>query len=589
MREFTQSFSLTVLLAGLLTLALLPIGAVGIWQTRAVISDADKEARDGVLARTLDLASNERNLLQRAVGASSGLGAMFPELAYDQGACSRAMQNFVAEQQDFVFAGWIETSGRMVCHSENGEYDFSSQDNFQKLVENPEISFEVNRQGSVTGQSVIIVSQPVFRDEILQGFVSVSIPHWVASMQSDELTEQGIVVALVDNDGEILASSVGLEKTKDFLPTREQKALFFGQTGNTFVGKGVAGETRFFAVSELLPDQVVVIGSWPEDVAQLTTGNRKTLLTLAFPVLMWVAGLGVALWGLYQLVLRHLTALRSGLSSVAGGERKPLTALQSAPQEFQDVQRDFNNMVELVSAAEARQEEDLQEKTVLLREVHHRVKNNLQLVASIMNMHGRTASTPEARRLLNQLQRRVRGLATVHNTLNTKSQMTTVDTKELIEHLVRELGQRPPIDGRTVEIESDVVSIDLGQDQAVTLSMLVAEALTNAVKYVGIPEGGKPEIEISLTKDASGHIHFTLRNTRGLTADEEDTELLESSGIGQRLMRAFVEQLEGEVDVTDAENEYVYRVSFPIRAIQTEQPPVLRSEGADNGHSEAAE
>ncbi len=585
----THSFRLTFLLAGLITFALLPLGVIGIWQTNAVMNEAEEQTRDGVLAQTVELASNERDVLQRAIGAASALSALFPVTAQDNERCGLLMKDFVSDNKDFVFAGWIEPSGLMKCHSGPGEFNFSSQPAFQELVATPKLSFEINRQGSVTGESVIIVSQPVFENEELKGFVSISIPHWVASMQSDNLTEQGIVVALVDKGGEILASSVGLEKTKGFLPSTEETRLLFGQSGSTFLGKSAAGESRFFAISSLLPDQVVVIGSWPEEVAQLAAGNRKTALTLAFPILMWIAGLGVALWGLYQLVLRHLNVLRRALGSVAKGDRRHLQAMRFAPQEFQDVERDFNNMVELVSAAEAQQEDDLRQKTLLLREVHHRVKNNLQLVASIMNMHGRTANTPEARRLLNQLQRRVRGLATVHNTLNTKSQMASVDTKELVENLTRELGQRPAINGKTVEVSVDALSVHIGQDQAVTLSMLAAEALTNAVKYVGIPDGGKPEIHVSLTQDVSGDLRFEVVNSRGAMAENEDIELLESSGIGQRLMKAFVHQLEGMVNVQEEVDRYTYTVTFPIDEMQSDEPPILRSEDTEDDRTEAAE
>ena len=233
-------------------------------------------------------------------------------------------------------------------------------------------------------------------------------------------------------------------------------------------------------------------------------------------------------------------------------------------------------MVRLVTEAEKQREQDLHDKTVLLREVHHRVKNNLQLIASIMNMHGRTAQTPEARRLLSQLQRRVRGLSSVHHTLNATSRMTTVNTRTMIEHLVQELGPGMPVKGQMVQVETDIASIELGQDQSVTLSMLVAEAITNSVKYVGVPKNGKPRITVALGRTSDGRLRFRLWNTRG-DRDEAVDEPTRPGGIGRRLMQAFVAQLDGDAREVVEEDCFLYEVLFTPADRDPEEPRAFRA------------
>nr|WP_170540477.1 sensor histidine kinase [Ruegeria arenilitoris] len=564
--------SLTVYLAALVTLALLPLGLIAVLQTRAVITEADERSRASVLARTIEAASRERELLQKAVGASSGLTAALAEGGLDNAACSGLMRRFVERQPEFVFAGFIQPNGVMACSTVDRAIDLSDAPGFGQISENPQLTFSVNRAGEATGQSVIIVTQPVLNRTELVGFVSISIPHALARTPLDVGNiGSDVVIALFDATGEVLSSNVGLDAVQQFLPPAQENLLVLSSSGKTFSAETVGGEDRVFAVATIIPGEVAVIGSWPREAALASVGAGSTALTIAFPILMWVTGLGVALWGLHRLVIRHLDSLRSAVRRFALGERDPIESLAGAPQEFQQIQTAFNRMVFLIREAEAQHERDLVEKTLLLREVHHRVKNNLQLIASIMNMHLRKAETPEARRLLEQLQRRVRGLAMVHQTLNRNSQMTTINTEALIGHLVAELAHRPPILGQVVEVDCRIAPVELGQDQAVTLSMLVAEALTNAVKYVGVPQDGPPKISVELTRAEESTLHLKISNTRGQSDDGAD--LFHSGGIGQRLMQAFLRQLDGSETITETSSHYVYEVTFDIAEVEGDSEP----------------
>jgi two-component sensor histidine kinase len=582
MRGGSRSRSLTVYLAGLVTLALLPLGIIAVFQTRMVISATDEISRKSLLARTFAAAGEEREMLQKAVGAGSGLAAFVTNVAEDRDACSSLMRSFVTRQTEFIFAGFVEPSGRMACSSLDEMIDFSDTPGFAALLAEPKLDFSVNQSELATEQSVMIVTQPVFDEGTLKGFVKLSIPHVLTRDSSEDLDlNDGIIIALFDAEGELLASNAGLDKVQDFLPPLADNRLVLSHTGQTFSSTTPTGEDRIFAVTSLIPGEVDVIGSWPREEALASVGPGYVGLTLAFPILMWVAGLGVALWGLHRMVIRHLNSLSTALRRFALGDRAPMPTLQDAPEEFQYIRTAFNRMALLVGEAEARTDKDLQEKTILLREVHHRVKNNLQLVASIMNMHARTANTPEARRLLTQLQRRFRGLAMVHHTLNDDSEMTTIDTRTLIDRLVSELAQPAPINGQHVEVTTEAAPVELGQDQSVALSMLLAESLTNAAKYVGIPDDGKPEIAVRLAETAPGELILSVRNTCGETPEAKAESILTSSGIGQRLMEAFVAQIGGTGRVIETPEHYTYEVTFQVIADDPMHAPRDLPEGQD--------
>nr|WP_280842514.1 sensor histidine kinase [Sagittula salina] len=228
-------------------------------------------------------------------------------------------------------------------------------------------------------------------------------------------------------------------------------------------------------------------------------------------------------------------------------------------------------MALILTEAEARQEKDLRDKEVLLKEVHHRVKNNLQLIASIMNMQARSARSAEARHMLAGLQRRVRGLAMLHRTLYTTPDLTTVDSGDLIRTVVEDVSTLSQ-DGSVV-LDSEIASVALFPDQAVPLSMLVTEALTNAYKYVGTTEDGVRQITIRLLEVENGDVELQVENSLDIenhVPDSQpnaapDAELEGGDGLGNRLMTAFIRQLDGRVTHTKDERLYALHITFPRR------------------------
>ena len=562
-----------------MTLALFPLGAIALFQTQAVVGSSVALSRSSLLASTERAAAVERELLERARGAAEALTAPAANMISDPDGCSAMMRAFIDDHDAFVFAGFIAANGMMRCSSNGATVDFSETPSFARALEQDGQLFEVNPVGAATGRSVVIVSNPVREDDVLQGFVSISFPHDLTNGPSyPRQTDAGVDYVTVNRVGTILSTSSGdLDDAALMLPDGEDPAQFVNQTGRTFVSESNGGQERLFAVSAMIPGSVAVVGSRPVDTTFLLGIPRPAWLPLSAPVLMWIVGIAVAFFGLHRLVVRHIQDLRVAMRRFALGDRgRPPLDLTDPPTELEALETSFNRMIKILTAAEAKNEVDLHEKTLLLREVHHRVKNNLQLIASIMNMHARTAQSPEARQLLSELQRRVRGLAAVHQTLNTTARITSVDSEALFSQLVSELGPTMAVGGQDVEVTVDVLSIGLGQDQASTLSMLAAEALTNAVKYVGAPDGGKPAIHITFGTADNTNVRFVISNTKGRKAPDE-TLTSGSSGIGRRLMKAFVDQLDGAEKQVETDDTYTYEVIFPIEPVELEPPQSLVS------------
>jgi two-component sensor histidine kinase len=303
------------------------------------------------------------------------------------------------------------------------------------------------------------------------------------------------------------------------------------------------------------------VGSWPS--LATGTGAMAGLTAMLLPVAMWFAGISVAIFGLQRLVLRHISDMRSAMRRFALGERgEGLLALQDPPLEMEELERAFNRMALIVTDAEARSEADLQDKEVLLKEVHHRVKNNLQLIASIMNLQIRRAHSPEAKRLLTGLQRRVRGLAMLHRSLYTTPDMTTIDSRDLISTVVQDASSLLP--DRKQRVETELASIELYPDQAVPLSMLIAEALTNAFKYGDAGSDEPIRVKLEQLDGERARLVFTNPVQPGV-----ETITTEGDGLGTQLMTAFVRQLEGESRSGIEDGRYVFEASFARRGFET--------------------
>lgn len=553
--------SLSVRLVLLLTLALLPLGILSLYQTRKVLDEAEVLSRTSLMSQTVAASHAERELFQVALGAAQGIGAMV--LAATPETCREAVRDFVSEHDTFVFAGFIQADGKMRCSSSDQEFDFAESAEFKAAIQKQGPHVEMRSSGIVSGESVAIVIQPIYRNGMLEGMATISIPHRIANLSIIEgQAVSGLKLLTINREGEIVVATDSAVDAANFLPRDVRPNQLVDMAGQTFEATSGDGSRRIFAISSLIPDSVVLVGSAPYQPAADLGGSLEGRLALAFPLLMWVVGMVVAYMGVQRLVVRHVRALRSAMRRFALGDRAVGSlALDNPSEELAEAERAFNRMALLISEAEQRREQDLRDKKVLLKEVHHRVKNNLQLIASIMNMQMRTATSTEARLLLAGLQQRVRGLAMLHRALYAAPDLTTVDAAELLQAVVDDAAAA--LMRRDVTLETSFDPVDLYPDQAVPLSMLAAEALTNALKY-GSVVAGRSIIEVRETYDPeTGEVSLTVTNgTDEAIPETAEADKLQKTGLGQKLMSAFEAQLGTRAEISEEDGVYIYRVRF---------------------------
>ena len=196
--------------------------------------------------------------------------------------------------------------------------------------------------------------------------------------------------------------------------------------------------------------------------------------------------------------------------------------------------------------AEATLTRALQEKELLLREVHHRVKNNMAVVSSMLNMQAKRVSDPEVRQALEESRSRISAMSLIHETLYRSNNLAEIPLKEYIEEIFHALLQAMMRikGGVRLEIVGDPVTLTV--EQAVPGGLVLNELITNSLKY-GYPDGGPGVIRIATHLREDGWIDLTYSDDGiGLP---DDFSLDDQKTLGMRIIRLLVEnQLDGRLD-----------------------------------------
>jgi two-component sensor histidine kinase len=196
-------------------------------------------------------------------------------------------------------------------------------------------------------------------------------------------------------------------------------------------------------------------------------------------------------------------------------------------------------------AANARLSQALEQRDLLLREVYHRVKNNLQVIDSIVTLQARRLSDPEAKNALQSLRQRLYALGLVHQQLMSSSNLKTFDVspflRELSENIMEGIG------GRDIRLSVRAVPLDVGLDFAIPLGLLVTELVTNSLKHA-FP-GGTGRIEVALNRLADGTLALVVSDDGTGYDIVEAAQKERAVGLGTTLIDGLVSQLRATIKV----------------------------------------
>lgn len=223
-------------------------------------------------------------------------------------------------------------------------------------------------------------------------------------------------------------------------------------------------------------------------------------LSLFLPLVMWFAAAAIGWFVVNRLLIRPLVLLRRTVAAYHPGEvLEPMRRVRTPAREIIALGETFREISEDVATHEAEMAEGLETQRKLTREVHHRVKNNLQIIASLINLHARSAHEPEAVEAYASIQRRVDALSVVHrNHFAELEENRGVGVRALISELSASLRGTAPAEARRFGIQIDSDDLHISQDVAVPIAFLTTELVELAMR---LDPQGRMRISVQWQQD----------------------------------------------------------------------------------------
>jgi two-component sensor histidine kinase len=329
--------------------------------------------------------------------------------------------------------------------------------------------------------------------------------------------------------------------------------------------RDAAGQRRVFSAAPVVGETVYVVLS-ARSPGILSWAWLNPLSGIVFPLLTFALALTAVTMVTEQVVVRWIAYLQRIAALYARGRLtvRPVQADQMPP-EIRELAETLEDMADAIVGRDASLRDSLAQKDALMREIHHRVKNNLQVISSLLNMQQRSLTDPAARAAMSDTRQRITALALIYRALYQGPDLKRVDLRPFLEELTAQLVAGEMLHGPAVQTVLAVDALVIDPDRLAPLALFAVEAITNAQKHAFRSRGGMLTVNFKVRGDEA-----ELEISDDGAAPED---ALVSSGVGRTLMTAFARQLRGQAElVRNASGGITARLVFPNPSAQPERP-----------------
>lgn len=550
MRRRRLTLSQALILA--IVVALLPVVVFAAWQGIASRTYAEGLIRERLLATAR---ANAAIQTARFMMVSKSLEQLSgdPALARPGPACAARLRSEMAQGPDPVvaYSQWnADLTIRCASVEASPGFTFAYRDEWERAAAEGRLHITRPLQGRLTNRMVIIAILPQFNAAGVQtGALTAGID---LTSLNQALARAGLpanaVAAAVTGDGRIVASSGPAD-------------------GLSFDTRETEGESDgwIYSSAPLVPEELYLIYAEPR--SNIFTGPRnRSLVILALPLLA-ILLTSVAMWfAVRMLVLRWLSSLSAIAARFARGDfRHAGPSFDKAPAELARLGLDLENMARAIAHRDGELIEAADRNLALAREVNHRVKNNLQLVMSLIAMQSVTVRDAEARAALEQTRARIGGIGIIHKLLydEKRGKLGKVNAQALVEALCAQ--QRTVFANGKVDLACHGGPGDLPLDLAVPTSLFIVEAVSHAYLngFAGGAKPGRIDVELGIA-DSVLRLRISHNADVPLQRDGSDT--------GMALMNAYIMQLSGEMAIDQADGLVTITLEAPFPQEQDAPP-----------------
>ncbi|MBV8096800.1 MAG: sensor histidine kinase [Acetobacteraceae bacterium] len=547
-------------LIALLALAAIPVAAMAgliAWHNYQISVDRVREQL--LLARETAAASMSTAL--EGVEASLASVAQAPVVrSADLNRCREFLAAvLVVNPARFSDLLVIDPEGQIRCSARGQIASDGDQPWVQAMLDAPREPTDANDLAS--GARLIAFGFPILNDAVFQGVLAARVRvAWLADQTRSKAS--GLHLWLVVPGRGLLplegATSTALPGSSvlNALLGSSAALLWAPSTGGQRFGYGITG----------IRDGMAILAGIDADTA-LTKARERLVRLLAGLGSALLAGVLAVGLGTHYAVVRPLRRLTAAIRRWRTGDEFRVKPDGAMPAEIDEMRRAFQDAVSALADRETALRCAIAQQDLLMQEIHHRVKNNLQVVASLLNLQGNRIRGPEARAEFQAARDRVRALATLHRHLYARGDLHSIQMpgflRELCDQLFQAMGETP---GNRIQLHIEAQELRISSDQAVPLSLIVTEALSNALKYA-FPGGRSGSISVRLTADSDA-AHFVIAdNGVGIPAGPAEAETGIRDGLGIQLIRGFIRQLGASLRIEQGDGTR-YIIDLPLRRDQ---------------------
>lgn len=469
-------------IALLLGLAMLPAGAIAMQVGFNAAAASQSAYEEGMSRRALESIATERRTIDELREMLRVLATTPALQQIEAGDCRDWLSEISTRYSYIASISVTRDDGTVLCSVPAVQANMRIPDSDIRRRARARDSFTMGytEHGVLSGLPVVGALEPIRVGDRRIGFVGASIP----TTELDSLLERSRTnsnplrnarAAIVDSYGRVVAESTPVGSAPP-LPAPEQiRRRFGGEPVFLDVEGGDAVIVPLYA-----PDLYAVMSWAPEQPVWRRVG--AIAFSIAAPLLIWLLAIGAGWFAIEVFVARPLSSLEAAARSFARGEDVgDPPALLSAPAEIRSLRRTLAAMAKTLRGRELRLVEALAEERALLREVHHRVKNNLQMVASLLNIQARAARDDSEAWGLARAHDRVQLLAVAHQRIYSSGELRHVRVDDIAAEVARQLLQSRGAPAKEINLVMDLGSARAGVDRAVPLAFLIGEGISAAL------------------------------------------------------------------------------------------------------------
>ena len=538
----------------IITIALLPVVAVSLFQGVERVKRDTEDVRAQLIQSARTTAASEQEVLNAGEQILRAMGSL-QDVRDMSGNCDGIMADAMIGVSYFTNLSRIDAKGTLVCSAVplSKGINIAKLPTFAAVKAAKGVVVGTESMSLASGRPVVGTQLPILKaDGSFDGSLAITLDvQWFGYLLRAHPLPKGAVAVIYDRNGAVLASND--QTVAPVIAAAAQKAGFpdgasldASQGGRNWRFGNVAllGNTLFVAFAEqeqrLFGQTYVHVGI-------------DFLLPIAMILFAWIA-----IWfATDRQVTQWIFYLRRIAIAYRSGHYTIRPDLADAPTEFKQLGEAMSEMAEGIQDRDRRLRESVNMKTMLIREIHHRVKNNLQIVMSLLSIQANQVRDVHARDALMQAQTRINALALVHRILNELEDQSTLDLKQLLDELSRQIAEGMG-DSKNVRVEVDVPHMVVSSGTAVAVALFTVEALTNIFKHA-FPLQAQGVIKVHLAPDGSGRLRLSIADDGiGFAMDET------GKSVGSRLIRTFGAQLGGVSSVrSEAGKGTVVELVFP--------------------------